>query len=837
MSAPGAARGPKIERGKPLTKKDYESLEKRWINRELADGAHLRRVDDQEGGVILGRNGRGHWAGILIPYIFAGALYPHEYRIRRDHPEMKKGKPQGKYMAPSGSRNRLYFVPGTDPTWIADTTMPIIITEGELKSLALWRLAHQLGDAAERPRFLPLGIAGVWNWQGTIGKTEDATGARVDDKGPIPDLGLLKWESRKVTILFDADMDQKRDVRIARTLLTRHLEGRGAEVKWFSWPENLPDGVKGIDDYLAARGPESALELIRTAVAPRKAEQNATPFQVSEKGVYYVDRDGTSTRICAELKILGHVRSHDGSDWGVYLEWRDDDHVLHRWAMPAELLAGDENEYRKHLLREGLRLAHGKRTREHLSNYIQSNHCDVRFWCAKNVGWHGRQFVLPDGAISEPGQDGVVFQPGHDGTHYYTAAGTLVDWTENVGKLCRKNSRLILAVSAAFAGPLLRLLEAESGGFHFVGLTSLGKTTALIVAGSVLGGGGERGFINSWLSTSNALEWTAESHNDLALMLDEINLIDPMKAIEAAYMLTSNVGKGRANKSGGTRATPKWQLIILSSGEQSLEEHAATAGRIAQGGARLRLANIPADAGSGNGLFEDIHSATNPRDFAVLLRRNALRYYGTPIRAFLKELVDKRIVVQDRIQRDYEAFIRNNNRERSMSEEAGRVLARFAAVAVAGELATEWGITGWQVGDANKAAMDCFEAWRARQPGNGASDDEMAIKHVRAALLAHSNSRFQSTQRLDRSGETIPERIINQLGFREEIAGETTHFVFADAFRDELCKGFDYQRVARLLAERGYLDHGDGNNLAKKKRLPRLGSVRVYTILPSLLDS
>jgi len=833
MSAP--ARAPKVDRGKPLTKADYKALEARWITPELADLARIRRVDDQEGAAVLSRNGHGNYSGQLLQYFLPGAPYPHEYRVRLDHPDMVDGKPK-KYLAPPGGGNRLYFPPGIDPKWLADPLIPIVIVEGEFKTLALWRLARHGLSAGVPPRFIPVGIPGVWNWRGKIGKTQDASGARVSEKGPIADLGLLTWQSREVIIIFDVDLVEKESVRIARGQLTRELEHRDAKVKWFEWPKDHA-GAKGIDDYLAAVGPEPALQLIQAAVEPRKTEQITSPYKVSEKGVYYVDRDGTSTRICAELRILGHVRSHDGSDWGVYLEWFDDDHVRHRWAMPAELLSGDENEYRKHLLREGLRLVHGKRAREHLSNYIQSHQSDVRYWCAKSVGWHGKQFVLPDGAISDPGQDGIVFQPGHEGTHNYEVAGTLESWTENVGKLCSGNSRLILAVSAAFAGPLLRLLGAESGGFHLVGLTSLGKTTALIVAGSVLGGGGERGFIHSWLNTLNALEWTAEWHNDLTLMLDEINLIDPMKAIDVAYMLTSNVGKGRANRSGGTRATPKWQLLILSSGEQSLEQHAASAGRMAQGGARLRFANIPADAGKGRGLFEDIHGATTPREFAVLLRRNALRHYGTPIRAFLQQLVTNRIVVQDRVRREYENFIRRMlNKE--MSEETGRMLARFAAVAVAGELATEWGITGWPAGAAEQAAKDCFEQWRAHQPGKGASDDELAIRQVRAYILESSSSRFESMRpRFDRAGTQIPERVPNRLGFREEdAAGDMVHYVFADAFRDQICKGFDHQRVARVLADRGYLERGEGNNLAKKRRLPGVGNTRVYTILPTLID-
>jgi uncharacterized protein (DUF927 family) len=51
----------------------------------------------------------------------------------------------------------------------------------------------------------------------------------------------------------------------------------------------------------------------------------------------------------------------------------------------------------------------------------------------------------------------------------------------------------VLAISAAFAGPLLNLIDAESGGFHLRGASSIGKTTALVLAGSVWGGGGVKG--------------------------------------------------------------------------------------------------------------------------------------------------------------------------------------------------------------------------------------------------------------------------------------------------------------------------------------------------------
>ena len=78
----------------------------------------------------------------------------------------------------------------------------------------------------------------------------------------------------------------------------------------------------------------------------------------------------------------------------------------------------------------------------------------------------------------------------------------------------------------AFTGPLLRLTGGERGGIHFRGRSSEGKSTAQIVAGSVLGGG-PKGFARSWNNTINGLEASTAQHNDSLLILDELKEVDP----------------------------------------------------------------------------------------------------------------------------------------------------------------------------------------------------------------------------------------------------------------------------------------------------------------------
>jgi Domain of unknown function (DUF3854) len=247
--------------GSDLTTVDYAALEARWIDRALADRAQLRRVDSLTGAQVVGRRS-GNYAGILIPYFHPGSDRVREYRLRRDQPDYEYDsagnlKPKQKYLSPPGRSNILYVVPGVGRSLLADPALPIVITEGEFKTLALWRAAHH--GNMDQPRFLSVGVAGIYNWRGTIGKTVGPDGGRMDVKGAIPDLDCITWTGCRVVIAYDGDAVTKELVRIARSALAAHLRTRGALVGFVEW--DVARG-KGIDDHLACVGPDVVLDEI-----------------------------------------------------------------------------------------------------------------------------------------------------------------------------------------------------------------------------------------------------------------------------------------------------------------------------------------------------------------------------------------------------------------------------------------------------------------------------------------------------------------------------------------------------------------------------------------------
>jgi hypothetical protein len=306
-----------------FTDDDVDALARSYITPELAHQARLYRVDSAEGARIVGREGkRGDYAGIVFPYLMPGNNQPREYRLRRDCPDYKEQsdgslKEEAKYLSPPSSRNLAYFVPGTSPEWLEDTNLPLAIVEGEKKTIALFRLAfHQ----SQMPRFLPVGLAGVWCWRGTIGKTQDEKGARRDVKGVISDFDLIAWKERTVFIIFDANVATNESVKAARYQLAKELKRRGAIVHFVDLPQI--QGVNGVDDLLGLKGPDYVLALIEsskphTEDTPARKPQATTLVELADDAELFHTPEGDeyATIQCGEHLETWPFKMRGFRDW------------------------------------------------------------------------------------------------------------------------------------------------------------------------------------------------------------------------------------------------------------------------------------------------------------------------------------------------------------------------------------------------------------------------------------------------------------------------------------------------------------------------------------------
>ena len=218
---------------RPLTTADRDMLARSLITGDLPDRALLARVDGPDAKDLVGAKDSADYAGIEFPYVWPGELKIRGQRIRRDNPDIEieytetgqvVRKESRKYRAPYGAPNLLYFFPETPVELLGDISLPILIVEGEKKCLCAWCLANH---NASEPRFLPIGISGVWNWKTKVETSERADGTHHRVMGPLPDLARIPWQ-RPVLIAFDSDAATNEGVQKARAALSRELRKRGA---------------------------------------------------------------------------------------------------------------------------------------------------------------------------------------------------------------------------------------------------------------------------------------------------------------------------------------------------------------------------------------------------------------------------------------------------------------------------------------------------------------------------------------------------------------------------------------------------------------------------------
>ena len=600
-----------------------------------------------------------------------------------------------------------------------------------------------------------------------------------------------------------------------------------------------------------------------TAKKPRKPKTYGGRFKVNADGVFYhvVDENGQAKRpirVCSELHVRGLTRDQNDSSWGFLLEWPDPLGNMHTWSMPRRLLAGDGAAYREALLDMGLSIAPGAAPKNLLHQYIAESGGEVTFRCVEQVGWYDNQFVLPDTTYGQ-GDEQVIYQCEVLRKNLFETRGSLESWRDNVSRLSAGNSRLMFAISCAFAGPLLKPTGVESGGFHFTGNSSSGKSTTINVASSVWG---SPDFKRQWRATDNALEAVAAAHSDTLLVLDELGQADSRTVGDTAYMLANGAGRERMSSKVALRPALRWRVLFISTGEQPLKDKMAEVGKKAHAGQELRVADIPFAVEGGSGGFETIQGYGQAAEFAKALSSAAATDFGHAGRAFVQKVCEDPATAAALIGAHADRLVNAWVPAKAVGQ-VFRVAKRFTIAAAAGEYATAMGLTDWEQGDAEWAAKICFESWLDKRGTIELSEHRDMIETVRAFLSVH-NARFQWWHRVN---DDHAPNVLNRAGFKKRISANgkaiETHqdefrehgdkvgaedneaitleyYVLPTVFRDEVCKGFDPRAVATLLYDKGYLEAGEAApgggrpRLDKKVRLPGLSLTRCYVIKPEV---
>jgi putative DNA primase/helicase len=527
------------------------------------------------------------------------------------------------------------------------------------------------------------------------------------------------------------------------------------------------------------------------------------------------------TFICAPLHVEAITRDTFDRSYGRLLHFKNTGGNWIKWAMPMESLATGGDTLRAELLHMGLDINHD--AKDHLNRYLSTTKPEKMIRCATAVGWSEGVFVLPDASIGEGAED-VIFQSGDRPHEEFFPRGTLAGWQEGVARLAVGNPLLILVLSASFAGALLKKCHiTEGGGLHFYAHSSTGKTTLFTAAASTWGGENYR---RSWRATANGMEAAATLFNDGVLILDEISECQPRDIGTIIYALGNGYGKQRANRSGAARGVARWQTFILSNGEKTVATAMLEDGLRTKGGQEMRLLNIPVnriDPITGKPTaWDTLHGFTSGAAFSDGLKAAASQHHGHAGRAFLEKLT--------RTTDDLAESLRDLKAVPAFAIEGGegqehRAAGRFALIALAGELAIEWGIVPWAPDTALKAAAKIFATWRQARP-KGSNEKNTILQQIDDFIDKHGDSRFSEIA--DKNA-----KVINRAGWWKEDNERRLFYFTADGLREAL-KGFDFNNSLDVLEAAGRLDEANkGTNGRRAKGIKIEGrTVKLYVVKP-----
>lgn len=534
----------------------------------------------------------------------------------------------------------------------------------------------------------------------------------------------------------------------------------------------------------------------------------------------------TQQWICSPLHVDAVTTDAYEGNYGRLLRIKTTRGRWTTWAMPMMMLRGDCSDLRGELLSMGVEIDHQGRYR--LAEYLQDMAPKRRIECVHQTGWagtHYKAFVLPDAVIG-PMAAGVAYQSGERGSDEYATAGTLAGWKASIAAMAVGNPLLVLGLCAAFAGPVLARCGQESGGIHFVGDSSTGKTTIIEAACSVWGSSGYR---RSWRTTGNGLEGAAALFNDALLALDEISECDPRQVGEVVYMLGNGRGKQRASRTGSARTVARWRCSVLSTGERTIATTMTEGGHRVKAGQSVRLLDVPAQRL--HGAWDDLHQLDSGTVFSDAIKRAAATDYGHAGPAFLEKLT-----------RDHEGCFsealgaikaRPEFQTGSDEGQAKRAAARFAVLALAGEMATDYGVTGWQPDEAIRAAAVGFAAWQSlRGAVRGNAERDQIVERIVSFVERHGDSRFSDA---DSDDDHRAAMVRDRAGWWRAGDDGRAYLFNADGLREAL-KGFDFARALDELQQAGAIEApGADGKRAKFMRIRGRG-MRLYAVRPDRIE-
>lgn len=356
-------------------------------------------------------------------------------------------------------------------------------------------------------------------------------------------------------------------------------------------------------------------------------------------------------------------------------------------------------------------------------------------------------------------------------------SGSATSWKESVGLQALTSSSWVFSISAAFAGPLLRMLAEDSFSVCFSAPSRTGKSVITSVGSSVIGVGAARDMM-TWNVSEAGLEQRLPLFNDYTVGIDDF---ETMKGSDTAKYerirgITYGIAAGteKVRHSAAKLSCNQWRVILITSMERTITELSRSTHKARQTGEAVRMIDVPLLSRGKSHIFdlaesmgEHIDASWREKRFESMARACAANH-GAVFEDYLEKLCDGSVDVRKLAAKHRDRFAK---RVTSLHEEAiaRNVARKFGVVYAAGRLAIKFKLVPWKREDLFSAIESVFHDAKTLLP-----DRERELVTAQATLREFVD-KLKHRKKID-DYEVKP-------GYRVTRKGHTRFVVKIDAFR------------------------------------------------------